>query len=93
MAKKSLTALVALCALAGCTAFPAQAVTDVVSLALARCVAEAEATDEATLAKACKVSEDMMPILHELLASKKTGMARAARAGACAPGPSDAGRD
>ena len=67
---------------------PKQAVRTAIDVAIAACIAEhADIEDEAELKKVCQWAEELGPVIKDLLAARKKGMAK--KMGACAP---DGGR-
>lgn len=71
--------------LAGCALFKPVART-VIDASIAACIAEhADVEDEPTLQSLCKWTEDLGPIIRDLLAARRRGLARAHQAGVCGP--------
>lgn len=58
----------------------------VIDAGLAACLNDnLDVSDEAALREICKWTEDVGPIVRDLLAARKRGMAKASKAGACGP--------
>lgn len=72
-----------------CTPESRQAARTAIDVAIAACIAEhADIQDEAELREVCKWTEELGPIVRDLLAARKRGLAKM-KAASCAP---DGGR-
>lgn len=63
----------------------------VVKKLLAECVAENAHLGDIELQDACKFADDVWPVIRDLIAAQRRGMAKMAKAGTCVV--KDAGRD
>ena len=70
----------------GCDPASRQAARTAIDVGLAACLAErADIEDEVALREVCKWADDLAPIVKDLLAARRKGLAAAAKKGACPP--------
>jgi len=76
-------------ALLACNAQTAKVVAkSAIDVGLASCIADhADIVDEPALREVCKWTDELAPTVKELLSARKSGLAKVAKAGACAPAP------
>ena len=75
-----------LAAVLSCGLAPKQIAKTVIDVGLAACIAEhAEVEDEAALKELCKWTDELAPLVKDLLSARKRGLQAAAKRGACGP--------
>lgn len=68
-----------------------QVAKSAIDVALAACISEhADVQDEPALREICKWTDELAPLVKDLLSARQKGLAAASRKGACGPAP-DAG--
>jgi len=80
---------VAAAPLEGCSpAIQKEITKTAIDVGLAECLARsADIQDTKALREICKWADELAPVVENLLAARKEGLAKASKAGACGPSP------